>query len=32
MKKTMQELLKILIQKMPIDKNGDMIFEIKSEK
>lgn len=28
MKKTMQELLKILIQKMPLDKNGDMIFDL----
>lgn len=28
LKKTMQELLKILIQKMPIDKNGELIFDI----
>lgn len=28
MKKTMQELLKIIIQKMPIDKNGEMIFDL----
>lgn len=27
-KKTMQELLKIVIQKMPFDKNGEMIFDI----
>lgn len=28
MKKTMQELLKVIIQKMPLDKNGEMIFDI----
>lgn len=27
-KKRQQELLKILIQKMPIDKNGDLIFDL----
>lgn len=27
-KKTMQQLLKIVIQKLPIDKNGDLIFDI----
>ena len=27
-KKTMQRLLKIVIQKMPLDKNGDLIFDI----
>lgn len=27
-KKTMQKLLKIVIQKMPMDKNGDLIFDI----
>lgn len=27
-KKTAQELLKIIIQKMPIDKNGDPVFDI----
>lgn len=27
-KKTMQRLLKILIQKMPLDKNGDLIFDV----
>ena len=27
-KKTMQRLLKIVIQKMPMDKNGDLIFDV----
>ena len=27
-KKTMQKLLKIVIQKMPMDKNGDLIFDV----
>lgn len=27
-KKTMQQLLKILIQKMPFDKNGELIFDV----
>ena len=27
-KKTQQRLLKILIQKMPLDKNGDLIFDV----
>lgn len=27
-KKVMQQLLKIIIQKMPIDKNGDLIFDV----
>ena len=27
-KKTMQRLLKIIIQKMPMDKNGDLIFDV----
>lgn len=27
-KKTMQALLKIVIQKMPMDKNGDLIFDV----
>ena len=27
-KKTMQKLLKIIIQKLPLDKNGDLIFDI----
>lgn len=27
-KKTMQKLLKIVIQKMPLDKNGDLIFDV----
>lgn len=26
-KKTMQQLLKILVQKLPLDKNGDLIFD-----
>lgn len=28
LKKTTQELLKIIIQKMPLDKNGDLVFDI----
>lgn len=27
-KKTLQRLLKILVQKMPLDKNGDLIFDV----
>lgn len=27
-KKTMQRLLKVVIQKMPLDKNGDLIFDV----
>ena len=27
-KKTMQKLLKIVIQKLPLDKNGDLIFDV----
>ena len=27
-KKTAQKLLKILIQKMPVDKNGDLVFDV----
>ena len=27
-KKTMQQLLKILVQKLPLDKNGDLIFDV----
>ena len=27
-KKMAQELLKIIIQKMPIDKNGDLVFDV----
>ena len=27
-KKTMQKLLKIIIQKMPLDKNGELIFDV----
>lgn len=27
-KKTLQKLLKIIIQKMPMDKNGDLIFDV----
>ena len=27
-KKTMQRLLKIIIQKMPLDKNGDLVFDV----
>ena len=28
MKKTIQELLKVVIQKMPLDKNGELIFDM----
>lgn len=28
LKKTTQELLKVIIQKMPLDKNGDLIFDV----
>lgn len=31
-KKTMQQLLKIIIQKLPIDKNGDLIFDVDEAK
>lgn len=31
-KKTMQKLLKILIQKLPVDKNGNLIFDIDEAK
>lgn len=31
-KKTMQKLLKILIQKLPLDKNGELIFDIDEAK
>ena len=31
-KKTMQKLLKILIQKLPIDKNGNLVFDIDEAK
>jgi hypothetical protein len=27
-KKMAQKLLKIIIQKMPLDKNGDLIFDV----
>ena len=27
-KKTMQQLLKIIVQKLPLDKNGDLIFDV----
>ena len=27
-RKTLQQLLKIIIQKMPIDKNGDLVFDV----
>lgn len=30
--KTMQQLLKILVQKLPLDKNGDLIFDIDEAK
>lgn len=32
MKKTMQELLKIIIQKMPLDKNSELVFDIDEAK
>lgn len=31
-RKTMQQLLKILIQKLPLDKNGDLIFDVDEAK
>lgn len=31
-KKTMQKLLKIIIQKLPVDKNGDLIFDVDEAK
>ena len=31
-KKTMQQLLKIIIQKLPIDKNGELIFDVEEAK
>lgn len=31
-KKTMQQLLKIIVQKLPLDKNGDLIFDIDEAK
>lgn len=31
-KKTMQKLLKIIIQKLPLDKNGDLIFDVDEAK
>lgn len=31
-KKTMQQLLKILVQKLPLDKNGDLIFDVDEAK
>lgn len=31
-KKVMQQLLKIIIQKLPIDKNGDLVFDIDEAK
>lgn len=31
-KKTMQQLLKIVIQKLPLDKNGDLIFDVDEAK
>lgn len=30
--KTMQQLLKIIIQKLPLDKNGDLIFDVEEAK
>lgn len=30
--KTMQQLLKILVQKLPLDKNGDLIFDVDEAK
>lgn len=32
LKKTTQELLKILIHKMPLDKNGDLIFDLEESR
>lgn len=31
-KKTMQQLLKIIVQKLPMDKNGDLIFDVDEAK
>jgi hypothetical protein len=31
-RKTMQKLLKIVIQKLPLDKNGDLIFDVDEAK
>lgn len=31
-KKTMQQLLKIIVQKLPMDKNGDLIFDVEEAK
>lgn len=31
-KKTMQQLLKILVQKLPLDKNGELIFDVDEAK
>ena len=31
-KKTMQQLLKIVIQKLPLDKNGDLVFDVDEAK
>lgn len=31
-KKTMQQLLKIIIQKLPLDKNGDLLFDVDEAK
>lgn len=31
-KKTMQKLLKVIIQKLPLDKNGDLIFDVDEAK
>lgn len=31
-KKTMQQLLKIIVQKLPLDKNGDLIFDVDEAK
>lgn len=31
-KKTMQQLLKIIVQKLPLDKNGDLIFDMDEAK
>ena len=31
-RKTMQKLLKIIIQKLPLDKNGDLIFDVDEAK
>lgn len=31
-KKTMQQLLKIIVQKLPLDKNGDLLFDVDEAK